>query len=145
MPTPEILAALSTTDDALARLDATLAGLSDGDLHLAHHDGGWTAAQLVSHVNMSVLLWTATLTRVTDDPDLAFVFREEIGHDVFGYPPPRIDLALKRGRPNRRDAGRQGFGSRPADVGQSRSAVVGSRGRHGRSPRGTRRPGRGRR
>ena len=96
MPTPEILAALQTTDEAIAHLDQTLSGLSDGDLHLAHHDGGWTSAQLVSHVNMSVLLWTATLTRVANDPDLTFVFREEIGHDVFGYPPPRIEVARRQ-------------------------------------------------
>ena len=96
MPTPEITDALKTTDEAIGRLDDTLAGLKDGDLHLAHRDGGWTAAQLVSHVNMSVLLWTATLTRVTNDPDLAFVFREEIGHDVFGYPPPTIDVARRQ-------------------------------------------------
>ena len=96
MPTPEITDALATTDEAIARLDQTLAGLTDGDLHLAHHDGGWTVAQLVSHVNMSVLLWTATLTRVTHDPELTFVFREEIGHDVFGYPPPRIEVARRQ-------------------------------------------------
>lgn len=96
MPTPEITAALHDTDEAIGRLDQTLAGLSDGDLHLAHHDGGWTAAQLVSHVNMSVLLWTATLTRVASDPELTFVFREEIGHDVFGYPPPRIETARRQ-------------------------------------------------
>ena len=45
---------------------------------------------------MSVLLWTATLTRVTNDPELAFVFREEIGHDVLGYPPPRIEIARRQ-------------------------------------------------
>lgn len=56
MPTAEITDALKTTDEALGRLDDTLAGLSDGDLHLAHRDGGWTPAQLVSHINMSVLL-----------------------------------------------------------------------------------------
>ncbi|MBW3648486.1 MAG: DinB family protein [Actinobacteria bacterium] len=96
MPTPEITDALKTTDEALGRLDDTLADLSDGDLHLAHRDGGWTAAELVSHINMSVLLWTATIARVTHDPELSFVFREEIGHDVKGYPPPRIEVARKQ-------------------------------------------------
>ena len=96
MPTHEITVALQSTDQAIARLDETLVGLSDGDLHLAHRDGGWTAAQLCSHVNMSVLLWTATLTRVANDPELAFVFREEIGHDVLGYPPPRIETARRQ-------------------------------------------------
>ncbi|GAC1445351.1 MAG: hypothetical protein NVSMB55_25980 [Mycobacteriales bacterium] len=96
MPTPEITEALRSTEEALARLDDTLAGLGDGALHLAHRDGGWTAAEYVSHINMSVLLWTATLTRVAADPDLAFVFREEIGHDVKGYPPPTVDAARRQ-------------------------------------------------
>lgn len=96
MSTPEILDALKTTVEALGRLDDALAGLADGDLHLAHRDGGWTAAQLVSHINMSVLLWTATIARATHDPQLAFVFREEIGHDVTGYPPPRIAVARRQ-------------------------------------------------
>ena len=96
MPTPEITAALQSTEQAIDRLDETLAGLSDGDLHLAHRDGGWTAAQLVSHINMSVLLWTAAISRVTHDPELTFLFREEVGHDVFGYPPPRIDVARRQ-------------------------------------------------
>lgn len=96
MATPEIDEALRTTDDAIGRLDTALAGLSDGDLHLAHRDGGWTAAQLVSHIGMSVLLWTATIARVQHDPDLTFVFREEIGHDVVGYPPPRIAVARRQ-------------------------------------------------
>lgn len=94
--TSEIAAALKTTDEALGRLDDTLSGLSDGDLHLAHRDGGWTSAELVSHITMSVLLWTATIARVTHDPELAFVFREEIGHDVKGYPPPRIEVARRQ-------------------------------------------------
>ena len=96
MPTPEITEALRATDEALGRLDDTLAGLGDGALHLAHRDGGWTPAEYVSHINMSVLLWTATLTRVAADPDLAFVFREEIGHDVKGYPPPTVDVARRQ-------------------------------------------------
>lgn len=96
MPTPEITDALKVTDEALGRLDDALATLGDGDLHLAHRDGGWTAAQLVSHINMSVLLWTASIARVTHDPDIRFFFREEIGHDVIGYPPPRIEVARRQ-------------------------------------------------
>lgn len=92
----EITEALQSTDEALGRLDDTLAGLGDGALHLAHRDGGWTPAEYLSHINMSVLLWTATLTRVAADPDLAFVFREEIGHDVKGYPPPTVDAARRQ-------------------------------------------------
>jgi hypothetical protein len=90
---PEIQDALRAADEAIGRLDDVLAGLSDGDLHLAHRNGGWTAAQVVSHLDMSVLLWTANLARVEHDPDLRFFFREEIGHDVVGYPPPRVDVA----------------------------------------------------
>ena len=58
-PPAAISEAVRTTDAALGRLDQVLAGLTDGDLHLAHRDGGWTTAQLVSHINVSVLLWTA--------------------------------------------------------------------------------------
>ena len=94
LPTP-IADALASCDTALAGLDTALSGLSDGDLHLAHRDGGWTAAQLVSHINVSVLLWTAAVTRVANDPELTFLFREEVGHDALGYPPPRIDLARR--------------------------------------------------
>lgn len=96
MSTPEIDESLASTDAALGRLDAALAGLSDGDLHLAHRDGGWTAAQLVSHINVSVLLWTAAVTRVANDPELDFLFREEVGHDALGYPPPRIETARRQ-------------------------------------------------
>lgn len=95
MSTPDILDAIKTTDEALARLDETLAGLSDGDLHLAHRDGGWTPAELVSHINGSGLAWTATLSRVAHDPELDFVLREEIGHDLKGYPPPTVSAALQ--------------------------------------------------
>ena len=95
-PPAAISEAVRTTDAALERLDQVLAGLTDGDLHLAHRDGGWTTAQLVSHINVSVLLWTASLARVAADPELDFLFREEIGHDVLGYPPPSTDVARRQ-------------------------------------------------
>ncbi len=88
-------AALEQTDDALGSLSETLSGLGDGALHLAHRDGGWTPAELVSHINVSVLLWTALLSRVAYDPELVFVLREEVGHDAKGYPPPTVALALQ--------------------------------------------------
>lgn len=92
VPEP-ILAALRDADAALERLDGALGRLSDGDLHRAHRDGGWTVAQVVSHINMCTLLWLGDLARLEADPDLRFFFREEVGHDVTGYPPPTIDLA----------------------------------------------------
>jgi DinB superfamily len=87
--------ALASTDAALGGLADVLAGLGDGALHLAHRDGGWTPAQLVSHINVSVLLWTALLSRVAHDPALSFVLREEVGHDAQGYPPPTVQVALQ--------------------------------------------------
>ena len=88
-------AALEETDAALGTLTETLSGLGDGALHLAHRDGGWTPAELVSHINVSVLLWTAALSRVALDPELSFVLREEVGHDAKGYPPPTVAAALQ--------------------------------------------------
>lgn len=93
--TPEIAQALADADAALGRLDDVLAGLGDGALHLAHRNGGWTAAQVVSHINVSVLLWTAALSRVAADPELDFVLREEVGHDALGYPPPTVEIARR--------------------------------------------------
>ena len=94
-PPTAVSAALADTDAALGRLAETLTGLGDGALHLAHRDGGWTPAELVSHINVSVLLWTAALARVAHDPELAFLLREEVGHDAKGYPPPTEQAALQ--------------------------------------------------
>jgi len=88
-----ITQALQEADAALARLHDALGRLSDGDLHRAHHDGGWTVAQVVSHINMCSILWLGDIKRLESDPDVDFFFREEVGHDMVGYPPPTIDLA----------------------------------------------------
>jgi DinB family protein len=83
-------------DAAMARLQDALRRLTDGDLHRAHRGGGWTVAQVVSHMNVATILWLGDLERLRHDPDLRFFFREEIGHDALGYPPPTIDLALRQ-------------------------------------------------
>ncbi|MDH3292786.1 MAG: DinB family protein [Acidimicrobiia bacterium] len=85
--------AADDADAALAKLDEVLAGISDGDLHLASPAGGWTAAQYLSHANLAAILWLGDLERLRHDPDLAFFHREEIGHDVLGYPPPTVEKA----------------------------------------------------
>lgn len=85
--------AAADADAALARLDQVLAGISDGDLHLASPAGGWTAAQYLSHANLAAILWLGDLERLRHDPDLSFFHREEIGHDVLGYPPPTVAIA----------------------------------------------------
>jgi DinB superfamily len=80
-------------DAGMARLQDALRRLSDGDLHLAHRGGGWTVAQVISHMNVATLMWLGDLERLRNDPDLRFFFREEIGHGCVGYPPPTVELA----------------------------------------------------
>jgi hypothetical protein len=43
---------------------------------------------------MSTLVWLGDLTRIRHDPDLRFIYREEIGHDLTGYPPPTVEIAV---------------------------------------------------
>jgi DinB superfamily len=88
--------AAATADSALERLETVLGRISDGDLHLAHPDGGWTPAQLVSHIGLSTLVWLGDMERLRQDAKLELFYREEIGHDAVGYPPPTTELA--RGR-----------------------------------------------
>ena len=88
--------AAASVDADLARLVDTLGGISDGDLHRASFGGGWTVAQVVSHISVSTLVWLGNLRRLEADPELGFFFREEVGHDALGYPPPTVELALAR-------------------------------------------------
>jgi hypothetical protein len=72
--------------EALRELEALLGRVSDADLHRAHPDGGWTCAQVVSHIHISGLLWIAALERLRHQPSL-FMYREELGHDAVGATP----------------------------------------------------------
>ncbi len=81
-------------DAALGQLIDVIGRLADGDLHRAHFDGGWTVAQVVSHINVSAMMWLGDLARLRCDPDLWFFFREEVGHDLTGYPPPTVEIAV---------------------------------------------------
>lgn len=95
MPTETDLAGVAAgADAAVSRLEQVVARLGDGDLHRAHRGGGWTVAQVISHINVSTLLWAGNLHRLGLDAELDFLFREEIGHDALGYPPPTVELAL---------------------------------------------------
>jgi hypothetical protein len=86
--------AVSDAEAALGRLADIVGKLSDGDLHRAHRDGGFTVSEVISHINVSVVLWAGDIARLRADPDLRFFFREEIGHDAKGYPPPTVELAV---------------------------------------------------
>ncbi len=73
----------ATTFEAMAR-----------ELHAGKSKaGGWSVAQVISHLNLSNLLWVASMGRLAADPDLGFFFREEVGHDAVGYPPPTVAIA----------------------------------------------------
>jgi DinB superfamily len=72
--------------EALGELETLLGRISDADLHRAHPDGGWTCAQIVSHIQISGLLWIAALERLRHQPSL-FMYREELGHDAVGATP----------------------------------------------------------
>ena len=81
--------------DGLLAFENLLRSLSDAQLHLADTEGGWTVAQIVSHIHICGLLWIADLERMRHDPEL-FMFREELGHDAVGAPPPSSEEAAKR-------------------------------------------------
>ena len=115
MTDASIFQALADADAALERLDSALGRITDGDLHRAHRDGGWTVAQVVSHINMCTVLWLGDLKRLENDPELDFFFREEVGHDLVGYPPPTIDLARQQLARTRRTLATAG-GSASDDV-----------------------------
>jgi uncharacterized damage-inducible protein DinB len=100
--TPALRDAASTIDAALGRLEDVLSRISDGDLHLASPVGGWTVAEVVSHISVCTLIWLGDVERLRQDPELGFFFREEIGHDAVGYPPPTADLARRRVASTRR-------------------------------------------
>lgn len=82
--TSTALSAAADADDALERLEQILGRISDGDLHLAHPDGGWSPAHVVSHLSLSTLMWLGDMERLRQDPQLRFFLREEIGHDAVG-------------------------------------------------------------
>jgi hypothetical protein len=89
-------ASVASAEAALDRLDEAVSRLKEGDLHRAHRAGGWTVAQVISHMNLATLVWLGDLTRLRHDPELGFFFREEIGHDAVGYPPPTTDIARRQ-------------------------------------------------
>ena len=86
--------AAADADAALARLQDIVGRIGDGDLHRAHRDGGWSVAQVISHINVCAILWLGDLERLRNDAGLGFFFREEIGHDALGYPPPTVEIAV---------------------------------------------------
>ena len=91
---PSAASDAAAADAALARLEDAVRRIGDGDLHRAHRGGGWTVAEVVSHINVCTLMWMGDLHRLEHDPGLSFFFREEIGHDLTGYPPPTVDIAV---------------------------------------------------
>ena len=59
----------ATADAAMGRLQDALRRIGDGDLHRAHRGGGWTVAQVISHMNVATLMWLGDLERLRNDPD----------------------------------------------------------------------------
>ncbi|MGH2632466.1 MAG: DinB family protein [Tepidiformaceae bacterium] len=85
-------------DSATATLnafEAVLRSISDASLHQADPEGGWTVAQIVSHVHLSGILFIGDLERLRHHDQL-FMFREELGHDAIGAPPPSSAEAAAR-------------------------------------------------
>lgn len=88
-------AATASANEALLAFEAQLRDIKDADLHRADPDGGWTVAQIISHLHISGILWIANMDRVRHAPEL-FIFREEIGHDVLGAVPASAKEAADR-------------------------------------------------
>lgn len=90
-----IVEATAPAIEALRDLEALLGRITDADLHRAHPDGGWTCAQVVSHIHLSGLLWIATLERLRHQLSL-FIYREELGHEAVGATPHSVAEAAGR-------------------------------------------------
>lgn len=90
-----LITAAAAMHKTLSELEAVLRAIPDAALHRADPDGGWTVAQIVSHIHLSGLLWIADLERLRHRPAL-FMFREELGHDAVGAPPPAAGEAAER-------------------------------------------------
>ena len=88
--------AVKQAHDSLTDFEDILRSIGDADLHRAQPEGGWTVAQVVSHMHLSGLLWIADLERLRHCGDGMFMFREELGHDVVGAPPPSAAEAADR-------------------------------------------------
>lgn len=89
--------AAKSAHDLLTEFEDLLRRVSDADLHRADPEGGWTGAQVVSHMHISGLLWIADLERLRHcGGDHMPMFREELGHDAVGAPPPTAAEAADR-------------------------------------------------
>ncbi|MGH8973489.1 MAG: DinB family protein [Acidimicrobiia bacterium] len=89
--------AVKQAHDSLTDFEKILRSITDADLHRAQPEGGWTVAQVVSHMHLSGLLWIADLERLRHcEGDGMFMFREELGHDALGAPPPSAAEAADR-------------------------------------------------
>ena len=65
--TEMLTTATKTAHEGLLSFENLLRSLSDADLHRADTEGGWTVAQLVSHIHLCGLLWIADLERMRAD------------------------------------------------------------------------------
>ena len=92
---PVLTDAADPASRALTDLEQLLRRLSDADLHRADTEGGWTVAQTVSHIHLCGLLWIADLEWFRRKQD-GFLYREELGHDAVGAPPPSVAEAGDR-------------------------------------------------
>lgn len=83
-------------EEVLTGLEELLRSITDADLHRADPGGGWTCAEVVSHVTLAGILWVGDVARLAADPELDFFFREEIGHDTTGAVPPTAEEAADK-------------------------------------------------
>ena len=97
MSNEALTSAAGAAHEALSAFESILRKTDDADLHRADPEGGWTVAQVVSHIHLSGLLWIADMERLRhcDGPGM-FMFREELGHDALGAPPPSSAEAADR-------------------------------------------------
>lgn len=107
--------AVETAAEILGELEGLLRGLDDVDLHRADPEGGHTIAEVVSHIQLAGLTSIAAAERMRHRPSGQHMFREEIGHDAVGAPPPSAAEAADRIQ-NLRTALEECLGALPPEV-----------------------------